>query len=545
MSNNLLSSVEHFLSATNPETFNNNTTTNSTYQQQIDDLSMNLHLNHIAKFLTDTKQFSMIDNISHAPSSPKTPSPTNKSPRKMGYKSPRNVKNSLPMDMWNMNRSPPKHTHPYIRLNELFNPNYGKAATSPVKRKTISNSSTITSSERRKNHKLPDRQSVTLRLSYTDKVERQNESIIRKFVSILKSSRSVYGKDPETLRDLFQAIDIDCSGTIDIDEFQKVINRLGFGLSEKDITLLADAIDDNQDGEIQYNELCTAIYRIMRQDARRHLDGAKHHASTGSRNVKKDNIIYDQTTNTMNNNNINQFVNILLNRKKSLTQTMEKIRRSFVERDADKIGVIKSQDFVQILINLGIGTNGRESDIAKIALGIENRSNNGNDFNEDLDETKDGNADDDSKDGIYYHEFLDNVLQKLRKHIKKETSSSSLPRSKKLFSPNNEYFQKIILSIKNIINNSNTLSIEMKSKINEFLDPKIDEPRISQEEFFVILQDIGITLSSSALLVLHSRLRLEERSLLGGSLDHRAEDARVAKMHAINEAKIVSKFKVL
>ena len=40
---------------------------------------------------------------------------------------------------------------------------------------------------------------------------------------MLTASRSVYGTNPETLRELFQAVDKDCSGTIEFNEFQQLI----------------------------------------------------------------------------------------------------------------------------------------------------------------------------------------------------------------------------------------------------------------------------------------------------------------------------------
>jgi|TARA_B110000090_G_C13382592_1_gene446417 Ca2+-binding EF-hand superfamily protein len=412
-SNTLLSSVEQFLSMTNPDTFTNEPP--QEYVQQLDNATMDLHLNHISNLLTDTKQFSL------QPTVPFTPSPPTQSPRKSGLKSPRSSsssykKSTLPMDSWNMNRSPKKHTHPYLRLYNLLNTKqerlkwqkqiytideiieakctgwtkYYKGKVTGINRdgsyvlefedgetkesvktdQVRALSGRRRTSNRKTKHQIPKRQIVTLRLSSLEKKKRRNESILRKFVDVLKSSRSIYGQNPETLRDLFQTIDIDCNGTIDIAEFEKVIARVGFGLVSTEIIELANAIDDNDDGMIQYNELCTAISSMTRQGARRHVEHAKHHLSTASRHVHQGN--HNNTT-AIEDTVVSKFVEILLNASKSIVQSSEKLRRAFADADESKLGTITGNVFLNVVLGTGIAT-GRESDVAKIALGLQNQN---------------------------------------------------------------------------------------------------------------------------------------------------------------------------
>ena len=512
----LLSRVNTLLSMTNPDTFQKDTDATE-YNSILDNKILDIHLLDLADLATSSTEFSLI------PTKPSEPSPLSKSPRKLGKKSPRK---KLPMDMWNMNRSPPKHTHPYLRLASTKEDRYKSATILSSRTSRASRTSPNAKAKQTKTSKTrsesfartrPERKGRTLKLSATERIDRQNESILRKFVGMLTASRSVYGTNPETLRELFQAVDKDCSGTIEFNEFQQAMTRLGLGLVQDEITALANAIDDNGDGIISYHELVTSVSAIVRKKASRHLDNAQSHAATvASRHFHKNSI--QKTSDLL----VTRFVELLLNQRKSLTQCVEKLRRAFLEADEKKNGQIPGNVFVNVVRDSGIDQN----QIARIALGL-------------LEDKVEGQ--------IWYHEFLDSVSRKLRNHIRREKlKAEKVARTLTFNNDELVFFSNISRQILKIVRSSD-LSKDLVSKVEEFMDPKMNDPRLEQESFFHILSTVGITLSSAALLILYSVLRFDERNAIRmkGILDTSVSDARVAKMHAINEAKIISKFKVM
>lgn len=335
-------------------------------------------------------------------------------------------------------------------------------------------------------------------------------------------------------------MDVDCSGTVELPEFEQALQRLGLGLLSEEIEALASSIDDNGDGIIQYNELVTAVAKILRQKSRRRLDGATKAASTASRVVKSKRDENQHVSDML----VMKFVDMVRSqKKKSVAHFNEGIRRAFAAADIKKEGVLSGNVFVRVVRDFGGLAVGRESEIAKIALGLQEKS---------------GGL-------ILYHEFLDAVSRRLRKTILREKMSdrSSVARTLVFTKEELTFFDDISKQILTILQHGNDagsdeaegneaglllLPLDLITKVEEFLDPNVEVPSMKAEEFFYLLSTIGITLSSTALLILYSVLRLDERSKSnpdGGLLDQRVNDARIAKMHAINEAKIISKFKVL
>ena len=528
----LLSRVSDLLSMTDPDTFiaEENPTD---LMHALDNAQLDLHLHHTAKLLTDTKQFSLVDNLQLLPAAPNTPSPQKKSPRKIGKKSAR--RKQLPMDTWNMTRSPKKVTHPYLRLfklvggNEERNNCWGGKKHRSKRTTSVNSINTAGAPKSRTNsvpRTIPQRKGRTLRLSTTERLDRQNESILRRFVHMLLKSRSIYGKNPETLRDLFQTVDKDCNGTIELHEFESALNRLGLGLTRNEIVSLATAIDDNGDGMIQYQELITAISKIFRQDARRHLDQATHHSTIASRYTYENRNADDDTNNSKSETLVFKFVDILLNERTSLVQFVEKLRRAFLEADQKRQGTVACKTFVCVVRTSGIAMT-RDSDIAKIALGLQNETEGGE---------------------ILYHEFLDGVSRRLRKRIRREKiKQENVSRMLNFSDDELIFFRKISTRISEIVQASEMPS-DVISKVEEFMDPKIDEPRMGVDQFFAMLSNIGVTLSSATLLTLYTVLHFDKRNTVHAGSRRKLElndDKRVARMHAINEAKIISKFKVM
>ena len=69
------------------------------------------------------------------------------------------------------------------------------------------------------------------------------------------------------LLSIFQGADADGSGALDRTEFQNALRSTDLGLTRKEINGLLHAVDENEDGEISYEEfaplafdLCVQIY---------------------------------------------------------------------------------------------------------------------------------------------------------------------------------------------------------------------------------------------------------------------------------------------
>ena len=60
-------------------------------------------------------------------------------------------------------------------------------------------------------------------------------SAVRALITAVKSGRKIYGQKVSSLKELFQAMDIDDSGSVDLSVFQAVIARYHLGLSQAQV----------------------------------------------------------------------------------------------------------------------------------------------------------------------------------------------------------------------------------------------------------------------------------------------------------------------
>ena len=181
---------------------------------------------------------------------------------------------------------------------------------------------------------------------------------------------------------------------------------------------------------------------------------------------------------------------------------------------------------------------------------------------------------------IPYHAFLDRVAKRLRKHFAKAQRATRDGATTQAIEKRRELMKRLggsehALAVfeaasarileevefarravrthprTHLYEKASTWSDEDKSiEVAEFLDPNQLETALSTDAFFSLVRDLGITLSGEELPALWAGLRLDERDARRSAghsnlLDHRAEDARVARLHAVNDAKVIAKFKVL
>lgn len=537
----LLGKVDELLAITDPDYFDEAQDRQS-LNQDITALTFDLHLDYMGSLLNsahpnkDEAAIPMSASVSRT--GKRTPS---KRLSRSGFELAPNGLPRIPMDRWNM-KTPPNHTHPYLRLFEIVGAKKehmkwhrqakARSQRHKLKRKmSMESNATMDSvpSPPQKHHPrkpLPQHKGRTLRLSKEARICRRNENILRSFVNMLKSSRSIYGKNPETLRGVFEAVDLDSNGTLDREEFKGAMHRLGLGLQEDVIYDLANSIDVDGDGLIAYQELVTTISRFMRHSSRRHIDKASHHRTTGSRNVATKTSSFSESSMT-------QFLTLALSwaskRQSDIASVGEHLRRRFSASDSKLTGLITGSQFVSSSLEIGIGREGKQADVAKIALALQDKE----------------------VGMIFYHEFIDELSRQLRKYSKERRRNADTTMRKLIF----EKFP----TLKSIINRIMTRAEEISKAcgdmsntpetlvlLEEFFDPISTEPTLTTDEFFAILENSGITLSSSELLTVWHGLNLGERNAKrsGGTLDHRAFDARAARLHAVNDAKLISKFMV-
>ncbi len=517
---------------------------------------------------------------------------------------------------------------------------------------------------------VPKRQGRTLRLSQRDRVARRNESVLRAFVSMLQASRSIYGKRPESLRGVFQAVDTDANGTIDKTELQQALQRLGLGLDPKAVEELCAAIDENGDGVIAYHELVASIVQITKAAGKRkrHLQASTKHHTTGSRSVAKrkrdgpERVARRRSAASRDDEQdgglLTRFVTLVLEWASeghhSLTsKVLEKLRRAFMNherrrdglrhpshhneptegeergttdqkeegddantghttshhnhnaadtRDAKKghhhhhhhhhhqvvRGLVSGKVFVKVVCETGIGMGGQETEVAQIALGLlrlHSTSSRHHRRHHHHHKTQPNAVERELHDKYHegripYHTFLDSAAKRLRKHFANaqrakrdgattraiETRRQLMARlgeSEHAFAVFKAASARILEEVAfarravrkhprtHLYEKASTWSDEDKTlEVADFLDPTVLNTSLSTDAFFSLVRDLGITLSGEELPALWAGLRLDERDALRAAghsnlLDHRAEDARVARLHAVNEAKVIAKFKVL
>ena len=65
-----------------------------------------------------------------------------------------------------------------------------------------------------------------------------------------------------TLREVFDQIDLNKNGVIELEEFKSMLERLGFAVTEEDLLSIFREMDENFDGSISYKELARYILSL-------------------------------------------------------------------------------------------------------------------------------------------------------------------------------------------------------------------------------------------------------------------------------------------
>ena len=115
----------------------------------------------------------------------------------------------------------------------------------------------------------PRRAAPTLPVSEMEKelqqhaqFSRAEQNILHVLAKAIEHKRSLYGHTIETTRDLFESIDYKGSGFLTSESMAEGLHRLGLGLTARDTEtlMLHMHFDENQDGNISYEEFAKALH---------------------------------------------------------------------------------------------------------------------------------------------------------------------------------------------------------------------------------------------------------------------------------------------
>ena len=92
-------------------------------------------------------------------------------------------------------------------------------------------------------------------LNPEERMQRERSAAMHAIRQMIKRHRHLFGEEITTVKQLFHAIDHDRSGTIEREEFDAALTRLGLGLSAEQLEELWCGLDADGDGTVVYAEL--------------------------------------------------------------------------------------------------------------------------------------------------------------------------------------------------------------------------------------------------------------------------------------------------
>lgn len=123
-------------------------------------------------------------------------------------------------------------------------------------------------------------QAVAYRLSATERVRAQDEAIMQQLRDILAADRTLFDKKMHTARDLFDQMDRDGNGLVDVQELHRAFQRLDLGVSAVQLDHMVELIDADNNGTIDYRELLDALDGAVQMH-----EGASNGAATSTTEI--------------------------------------------------------------------------------------------------------------------------------------------------------------------------------------------------------------------------------------------------------------------
>ena len=97
-------------------------------------------------------------------------------------------------------------------------------------------------------------------LSHEEREQREQAAVLRQIQQVMHSKRKFHGHSIQNSRALFEEIDRDHSGLVDIKELADALHQLGLGLTPHQVEALARTLDRDGNGEIDYKELLEYLH---------------------------------------------------------------------------------------------------------------------------------------------------------------------------------------------------------------------------------------------------------------------------------------------
>eukprot|EP01043_Picozoa_sp_COSAG02_P041520 COSAG02_NODE_3449_length_6721_cov_180.155995_6_plen_1271_part_00 len=129
--------------------------------------------------------------------------------------------------------------------------------------------------------KMSHTQAVTVKLTKSEKDERQADNVFRVIRQQMKSgNRKLYGQNLSNAKQVFELMDRDKGGNLSAGEFGIALDRLGLGLSEKQKDEVLAVVDADGSGTVDYSEF---MYILSGgESAEQAGDGAANRAANGA-----------------------------------------------------------------------------------------------------------------------------------------------------------------------------------------------------------------------------------------------------------------------
>ena len=110
-------------------------------------------------------------------------------------------------------------------------------------------------------------------LLHDEREQLEHAAVLRQIKQAMHAKRRIHGHSIENSRDLFQSIDHDHSGMMNVEEFTGALHQLDVGLTSMQVVALARRLDRDGNGEIDYEELLDYLHGDL-TDLVPHLGGA-------------------------------------------------------------------------------------------------------------------------------------------------------------------------------------------------------------------------------------------------------------------------------
>ena len=137
----------------------------------------------------------------------------------------------------------------------------------------------------------------------------------------------------EEFKEAFKVFDEDNGGSIDDEEFENLMKMLGYNMSDEELAAIFNAVDEEGEGEILFNDFLTLMVVLMENDTE------EKNLITAFESLDKDN------TGSI---SVKHVYNILKTIGEQMTST--EIEKFIIAADSDNDGMVNILDIKRMLM---------------------------------------------------------------------------------------------------------------------------------------------------------------------------------------------------